>query len=169
MNLNKVFIIGRLTADPLMKTTPGGQSVVNFSIATNRNWNDKAGARQEEVEYHNIVVWGRQAEIANQFLTKGSIALIEGRLRTRSWQDKQNQQRKITEIICERIQLGPRPSGAGMGGGAPRGAMNQSKSDDPFSDLKEGNSSNDKQEIPEEIPVIDIDEKEDIKPEDIPF
>ncbi|MFA6354128.1 MAG: single-stranded DNA-binding protein [Candidatus Paceibacterota bacterium] len=160
MNLNKVFIVGRLTADPILRTTPGGQSVTSFSVATNRNWADKSGNRQEEVEYHNIVAWGRQAEIANQFLTKGAIVMVEGRIRTRSWTDKQNQTKKTTEIICERLQLGPR-----AGGGAP--ARGKPSTDSPFKDL-ESNPKPDKDVI-EEIPVINLEDTEDIKPEDIPF
>jgi len=161
MNLNKVFILGRLTADPELRNTPGGQSVTSFSMATNRVWTDKSGARQEGTEFHNIVVWGRQAEIANQFLTKGSLALIEGRLQTRSWQDKQGQNRKTTEIICERIQLGPKPAG-----GSPNQRFSPSDSSQPGS----LGSSNKKEEEKEDIPVIDIDsEKDDIKPEDLPF
>ena len=162
MNLNKVFIAGRLTADPQLRTTPGGQSVSSFSLATNRNWTDRAGAKQESAEYHNIVVWGKQAEIANQYLTKGSLVLVEGRLQTRSWNDKQGQPRKTTEIVCERLQFGPR----GSGGGGPKpqafpaGRNPQSEENQPSIDSP----------LPEEIPVIDIDtEKEDIKPEDLPF
>lgn len=156
MNLNKVFILGRLTADPDLRTTPSGQSVASFSLATNRVWTDKSGARQEGTEFHNIVVWGRQAEIANQFLTKGSLALVEGRLQTRSWQDKQGQNRKTTEIICERIQLGPKPSGRSS---SPGQSLEGSKN---FEDTK--------QESPkEDIPVIDIESDKDIKPEDLPF
>lgn len=159
MNLNKVFLAGRLTADPQLRTTPSGQSVLSFSIATNRVWTDKGGNRQENVEYHNIVVWGRQAEVANQFLNKGSLVLIEGRLQTRSWTDKQGQSRKTTEIICERIQFGPR----GSGGGSPSGFA-------PRSDNNKNNPDNQSHSNQEEIPVIDIDtDKEDIKPEDLPF
>ncbi len=159
MNLNKVFLIGRLTADPQLRTTPSGQSVVSFSIATNRVWNDKAGARQENTEYHNIVVWGKQAEVASQYLTKGSLVMVEGRLQTRSWNDKQGQPRKTTEIICERMQFGPRSAGGGR--------MNDSGS-------KFGSSVPDKSnanDLPptEEIPVIDLENENDIKPEDLPF
>ncbi|MEK7555528.1 MAG: single-stranded DNA-binding protein [Patescibacteria group bacterium] len=148
MNLNKVFVLGRLTADPQLRTTQTGHQVANFSIATNRVWTDKAGAKQEEVEFHNVVLWGRQAEIASQFLFKGSLALIEGRLQTRSWQDKQGQNRKTTEIICERLQLGPRSTQPG----APKSQTQTT----------EANVQKD------ELPAIDIDE-EDIKPEDLPF
>ncbi len=160
MNLNKVILVGRLTAEPQLRTTPSGQSVASFSVATNRVWNDKNGARQEEVEFHNVVVWAKQAEIASQFMTKGALVTIEGRLRTRSWNDKQGAQRKTTEIICERFQLGPR---AGQGGGAERR---------PGPNPAGPTESSHKDEPPiEEIPTIDIDGeiKDDIKPEDIPF
>jgi single-strand DNA-binding protein len=149
MDLNKVFILGRLTADPSLRTTSSGTPVGSFSVATNRVWNDKNGMKQEETEYHNVVVWGRQAEIANQFLKKGGLVLIEGRLRTRTWQDKQGQNRRTTEIICERLQLGPKVS-------------NQIESNFISHPLVEEN-------IPSpDLPEIDIDE-ENIKPEDLPF
>lgn len=151
MNLNKVFILGRVTASPELRKTPGGQSVTSFSIATNRVWSDKGGSKQEETEFHNIVVWGRQAEIASQFLIKGSLALIEGRLRTRSWQDKNGSNHKATEIIAERIQLGPRPQGASGG-----------QFHAPSSDKQE--------KVNDDIPVITIEEdSQEIKPEDLPF
>lgn len=112
MNLNKVFLIGRLTADPELRNTPSGQSVCNLRIATNRVWNDKnTGDRQEKVEFHSIVLWRRLAEIASQFLTKGSLVFIEGRLETRSWDDPSGNKRYRTDIIGERMQLGPRTTG----------------------------------------------------------
>ncbi len=148
MNLNKVFILGRVTADPQLRTTPAGQSVTTFSIATNRVWTDKTGKRQEEAEYHNVVAWGKQAEVATQFLAKGSLVLIEGRLRTRSWQDKQGQNRKTTEIICERLQLGPRATGSPKTSGGALGSQ----------ELKA-----------EEVPIINIEDKEEVKEENLPF
>lgn len=158
MNLNKVFIVGRLTADPELRTTPTGQSVSNFSVATGRVWTDKSGSRQEETEYHTIVMWGKQAEIATQFLKKGSLLLVEGRLRTRSWQDKQGQTRKTTEIICERMQLGPRPQGQGGGGFSGRQAPPKEAVDQTAG-------------TPEEVPTIDFESEGsgEIKPEDLPF
>ena len=114
MNLNKVFVLGRLTADPQVRQTPSGVSVSSFGVATNRVWTDKAGAKQEETEFHNVVVWGRQAEIAGQFLTKGSMVLIEGRLQTRSWQGSDGVKRYRTEIVAENLQLGPKAMNAGM-------------------------------------------------------
>ncbi|EKD23573.1 MAG: hypothetical protein ACD_81C00217G0002 [uncultured bacterium] len=159
MDLNKVFVAGRLTADPILKTTPQGQSVATFSIATNSSWIDKSGAKKEEVEYHNIVVWGRQAENSAKFLTKGAIALVEGRMKTRSWQNQQGQTVKTTEIIADRVQFGPR---AGGGGGM---AAHTNHADAPaHDDFGSGPSSLEE----EALPQIDIDE-EDIKPEDLPF
>jgi len=109
MYLNKVFLIGRLTADPILRSTPSGQSVCTFSVATNRVWTDRTnGQKQEEAQYHNIVLWRRLAEISSQYLTKGSLVLIEGRLQTRSWQDSSGKNQYRTEIIAERMQLGPR-------------------------------------------------------------
>lgn len=115
MYLNKVFIIGRLTADPVLKNTPSGQSVCTFSLATNRVWNDRnSGQKQNETQYHNIVLWRRLAEISSQYLNKGSLVLIEGRLQTRSWQDQSGKNNYRTEIIAERMQLGPRVGGKQM-------------------------------------------------------
>jgi single-strand DNA-binding protein len=103
MNLNKAMIIGNLTRDPEMRTTTSGQTVVNFGVATNRIWTNQAGQRQEEVEYHNIVAWGKLAEICRQFLTKGRKVYIEGRLRTRDWVGQDGAKRNRTEIIAENM------------------------------------------------------------------
>jgi len=112
MNLNKVFLVGRLTRDPQVRTTPTGQTVCSFGLATNRIGKDPTtGETKKSTEYHNIVLWRRLAEIASQYLTKGSLVLIEGRLQTRSWQDSSGNQRSRTEIVAERMQLGPRAAG----------------------------------------------------------
>ena len=110
MNYNQSIIVGRVTQDPQLRTTPSGQSVLSMSVATNRAWTDKNGAKQEAVEFHNVVVWGKLAETSGAFLKKGSLVLVEGRLETRSYDDKQGVFRKTTEIIAESIQFGPRPS-----------------------------------------------------------
>ena len=89
MNLNKAFVLGNLTRDPELRQTASGQAVCSFGIATNRYYTNSVGQKQEQAEFHNIVTWGRQAEIASQYLKKGSLVLIEGRLQTRSWQDQQ--------------------------------------------------------------------------------
>ncbi|MBI2626508.1 MAG: single-stranded DNA-binding protein [Candidatus Nealsonbacteria bacterium] len=111
MNLNRVIIIGNLAADPELRTTTSGKSVCNFRIATNRIWKDSAGQQQKETEFHTIIAWGRLAEITSQYLTKGALAMIEGRLRTRSWQDKSGNKRYTTEIIAENLQMGPKGQG----------------------------------------------------------
>lgn len=140
MNLNRVFILGNLTADPELRSIPSGAQVANFRVATNRFWTDKSGAKQQDAEFHNVVVWNRNAEVASQFLKKGSLVLIEGRLQTREWEDKNGQKRRTTEIIGERIQLGPRGQGAKAAG---------SKQD---------------------LPTVEIGEsEEEIKSEDLPF
>jgi single-strand DNA-binding protein len=105
MDLNRVMIIGRLTQDPELRTTPGGQPVVNFSVATNRRWQDQQGNRQEQVEYHNVVAWRKLAEIASQYLRKGRQVYVDGYLQTRTWQGKDGQQRQRTEIIAENLIL----------------------------------------------------------------
>ena len=156
MNLNKVFIFGNLTRDPELRQTPGGQAVCAFAVATNRVFKDKSGQKQEQVEFHNVVAWGRQAEIINQYLRKGSSILVEGRLQTRSWQDQQGVKHWKTEIVAEQIQLGPRSSGGGgnaggMNGGSAVGSGSRAPASEP-------------------MPVIDIPEESDeIDVKDIPF
>lgn len=112
MNVNKVIIVGNLTRDPETRTTPSGQSVTSFGVATNRFWTDKeSGEKKKQAEYHNVIAWSRLGEIVQQFLKKGSLIYVEGRLQTRNWQDQQGNKRSRTEIITERLQLGPRPGG----------------------------------------------------------
>jgi single-strand DNA-binding protein len=112
MNFNKVIIIGRLTRDPETKSLASGQSVVNFGVATSRFFTDKSEQKQQQTEFHNIVLFGRLAEIASQYLNKGSLVLIEGRLQTRAWEDSTGNKRTRTEIIGQSLQLGPRTTGA---------------------------------------------------------
>ncbi len=120
--VNKVILVGNLGRDPEVRSTPSGQPVASFSLATNRKWRDRDGNRQEQTEWHNIVCWGRLAEIAGQFLAKGKQVYVEGRLQTRSWEDRQSGEKKYrTEVICENFQmLGSRAdfeSGPAAGGG----------------------------------------------------
>lgn len=163
MDLNKVLIVGRMTGVPELRRTPGGLSVTSFGVATNHVSKDKQGNRKEETEFHNVVAWGRQAEVASQFLTKGAMVLIEGRLQTRSWQDKQGGSRKTTEIICERLQLGPKPAGGGQGGGnfAPRSNAAPAAAS-PAAGV-------DSAPIEEEIPIINLDDEPEQPSDDIPF
>ena len=132
MDLNKVQIIGNITQDIVLKNTPNGQSVTNFSVATNRYWNDASGNRQEQSEFHNIVFWGKQAEIASQYLTKGQKIYIEGRLQTRSWEGQDGTKRYTTEIVWENmIMLGGKNENAGSSNSynqEPKGMSNPSMS-----------------------------------------
>lgn len=112
MYFNRAIIIGNLTRDPELRSLPSGIQVASLSVATNRVWKDKNGAKQESTDYHNVVVFGRQAETTSQYLRKGSSLLVEGRLQTRSWDDASGQKKYRTEIIADRIQFGPRGAGA---------------------------------------------------------
>ncbi|MBP6886006.1 MAG: single-stranded DNA-binding protein [Candidatus Pacebacteria bacterium] len=148
MNLNKVVLIGRLTQDPEMRSTPGGQSVTTVKLATNRVWNDQVTHQKKEAtEYHTIVCWGRLGEICGQYLKKGSLAFFEGRLQTRSWDDKTSgQKRYTTEIVAENMQIGPRPAGAPYQAGA------------PVADVRRAPSAAPMRSAEPEIPVINEDE-----------
>src|SRR3989304_10294462 len=109
MYLNKAIIIGNLTRDPELRSLPSGVKVCSFALATNRVWKDKNGVRQESADYHNIVAFGRQAETVAQYMKKGSSMLIEGRIQTRSWEDKTSGEKKYrTEIVADRTQFGPK-------------------------------------------------------------
>lgn len=119
MYLNKVFLYGNLTRDPELRALPSGGQVANFSIATNRTYKDRDGAKQEQTEFHNIVAFGRQADLIGQYMKKGRTLFVEGRLQTRSWDDKTTGEKKYrTEIIAENFQFGP---GGDRGGAAPAG------------------------------------------------
>ncbi len=153
MNFNKALVLGNLTRDPELRTLPSGQPVVNFSVATNRVYTDQAGNKQQTVEFHNIVVFGKLADICSRYLAKGRLVLIEGRIQTRSWQDQNGTKRYRTEIIAENMQMGPRG-----GAEAPNSASAPA------------------QEAQEEIPIIETEElpsseneKEGVNVKDIPF
>jgi len=118
-SVNKVILLGRLGKDPELKYTPSGQAVTKFSLATSERWKDKgSGEFQERTEWHNIVCWSKLAETANQYLTKGSSVYIEGRLQTRSWEDKENKRHYMTEVIVNEMVM---TGGRGEGGGSSRG------------------------------------------------
>jgi single-strand DNA-binding protein len=124
MSVNKVILVGRLGRDPETRYTGGGQAVANFSLATDESYKDRNGERQKRTEWHKIVVWGKQAEIAQQYLKKGSLIFVEGRIQSREWQDKEGQKRTSFEIVANSFRmLGGRAEGAaaGVGGGASRG------------------------------------------------
>ena len=150
MYLNKAFIFGNLTRDPELRALPSGMNVCNFSIATNRTYKDRDGKKQEQTDFHNIVVFGRQADTVSQYLKKGSSVFVEGRMQTRSWDDKTSGEKKYrTEVVADRVQFGPK--GSGGGGGAKR------SDDAEVSD--EASSGGPGIEYP----------KDDINPDDIPF
>jgi single-strand DNA-binding protein len=112
MGVNKVILVGNLGANPEMRFTQGGQAVANLRLATTERWTDKNGQRQEQTEWHRVVVWGKQAEICGQYLTKGRQIYVEGRIRTRQWQDQQGQKRYTTEVVAQTVQmLGSRAEG----------------------------------------------------------
>ncbi len=153
MYLNKAIIIGNLTRDPELKALPSGSKVCSFGVATNRNWKDKNGAKQEAVDFHNIVVFGRQAENVAQYMKKGSSVLIEGRMQTRSWDGQDGQKKYRTEVVADRVQFGARTGG--YSGGA-----NSGQKDIPTDDSSAKDAPpTDTIEYPEE----------EINPDDIPF
>lgn len=147
MYLNKAMIFGNLTRDPELKALPSGMNVCSFSLATNRVYNDRDGNRQEQTDYHNITVFGKQAENCAKYLSKGNSAYVEGRLQTRSW-EKDGQKHYRTEVIADRVQFGPK---GGNGGGAPAG------------------DSDSKSDTDEKAPAVPDYPEEEINPEDIPF
>jgi len=150
MYLNKALLYGNLTRDPELRALPSGMNVVNFSIATNRTFKDRDGKKQEQTDFHNIVVFGRQADTVNQYLKKGSSVFVEGRMQTRSW-EKEGQKMYRTEVVADRVQFGPRPSG---GGGGPR--SDAGPAEEHHDSGASGGSG------------IDY-PKDDINPDDIPF
>jgi len=145
MYLNKAMVFGNLTRDPETRSLPNGGQVCSFGLATNRVYKKGDGTKAEQTEFHNIVVFGRQAETCAQYLKKGSSAYVEGRLQTRSWEGEKGKQYK-TEIIAERVQFGPRPASAGAGPRTIEEAPQKSPKEETI-------------EYPEE----------DINPDDIPF
>lgn len=148
MYINKAFIYGNLTRDPEQKSLPSGIAVTTFSVATNRTYKDKDGNKQESVDYHNIVVFGRQAETVAQYIKKGSGLFIEGRMQTRSW-EQDGVKKYRTEVIADRVQFGPKSSGS-----VPQSAPQS--------------TSNSNTPPPSDEGPIDYPEDE-INPDDIPF
>lgn len=147
MNLNRAFILGNLTRDPETKTTSSGQTVCRFGIATNRVWNDKSGVKQQKAEFHNIVAWGKLAEICSQYLQKGKMVFIEGRIETRNWTTPDGVKKYWTEIIAEKMQMGPK----GYAGSPTTGGEQQEHS-------------------PEEMPIeAETPPADEIEVKDIPF
>lgn len=146
MNLNKTFVLGRLTQDPNRRNLPSGNPVVSFGVATNRYYTTQDGQKQEEVEFHNIVIFGKLAETAAQYLRKGSMVLIEGRLKTRNWQDASGVRHYKTEVIAERMQLGPRAASTQVASSfqpapPPRTQIKKAVSDEEIPVIEEDSSS----------------------------
>lgn len=146
MYLNKAIIIGNLTRDPEQRALPSGSSLTSFSVATSRVWKDKTGAKQEDTQFHNVVVFGPQADSCAQYLRKGSNVMVEGRMQTRSWDGQDGSKKYRTEIVAERVQFGPK---------------RDSNSGDNYNQDQSNNSGNNSDTI--EYP------EEDINPDDIPF
>ena len=140
MYLNKAFVSGNLTRDPELKAIPSGIKVCSFSVATNRVWKDKKGAKQEAADYHNVVVFGRQAETVAQYMKKGSQVMIEGRMQTRSWDDSATGIKKYrTEIVAASIQFGSKNTGEGSGSYTPKSApagKNTEKEEDEIGSIE---------------------------------
>ncbi len=157
MYLNKAFIFGNLTRDPELRALPSGMNVCSFSIATNRVFKDRDGKNQEQTDFHNIVVFGRQADTVAQYLKKGSSAFVEGRIQTRSWDDKASGEKKYrTEVVADRVQFGPRSSGGGPSTGSGQAGGRRGA---PQEQPDEGAAAGTGIEYP----------KDDINPDDIPF
>jgi single-strand DNA-binding protein len=161
MDLNKAMIIGRLTRDPEARTTPQGTSVSSFSLATNFVWTDGSGQKQEKVEYHNVVVWRKLADICNQYLRKGAKVYIEGRLQTRDWEGQDGVKRYRTEIVADNmIMLDSMGSRGKSGGGAPVAQATPQVNEIPTVEISET-------ELPTSDPSQSGDDE--IKVENIPF
>lgn len=153
MYLNKAFIFGNLTRDPEVRSLPSGMNVCSFGVATNRVFKDRDGKKQEQTDFHNIVVFGRQADTVAQYLKKGSSVFIEGRMQTRSWEGKDGEKKYRTEIVADRVQFGPRSSG----GGQARSGGDDRQAAPPDEEIGGGGGAG-----------IDY-PKDDINPDDIPF
>ncbi|GIW55353.1 MAG: single-stranded DNA-binding protein [Nitrospiraceae bacterium] len=136
-SVNKVILIGNLGRDPEVRYLPDGSPVASFSLATNETWRDKSGEKQERTEWHRCQAWGRLAEIAGEYLKKGSQVYVEGSLRTRKWQDKSGQDRYTTEIVVERLQMlgGKRDETESVEGEKPQETKSQSAFDDFEDDI----------------------------------
>jgi single-strand DNA-binding protein len=154
MYINKVMIYGNLTRDPELRALPSGGNVASFGVATNRVFKKADGTKQEATEFHNVVVFGRQAETCAQYLKKGSPAYVEGRLQTRSWDSPEKGKQYKTEIVAERVQFGPRGAGQ-TGGGSSAGGAERTSDAEASQNSPKGEG-------------IDY-PQEDINPDDIPF
>ena len=147
MSVNKVLLIGRLGSNPEIRYTNTGTAVANFNLATSENWNDKSGQRQERTEWHRVVVWGKLAELCEKYLSKGRQCFVEGRLQTRSWDDKDGNKKYTTEIVATTVQFLGGPS-AQQGQGQQQGANESFGGDMPAAPVDNNASSFTEDEIP---------------------
>lgn len=146
MYINKAMLFGNITRDPELRSLPSGMNVCNFSVATNRVYRDREGKKQEQTDFHNVVVFGRQADTVAQYLKKGSSVYVEGRMQTRSWDDKTSGEKKYrTEVVADRVQFGPKTGSSG------------------------GKRTEPEEEIPGNTGSGIEYPKDDINPDDIPF
>ncbi|MBI1866647.1 MAG: single-stranded DNA-binding protein [Candidatus Staskawiczbacteria bacterium] len=169
MNLNKAFILGNVTRDPEVRALPSGQSVTNFGVATNRFYTDASGQKKQEAEFHNVVCFGKLADISSRYLNKGSLVLIEGRIKTRSWQNAQGLKQYKTEIVADGLQLAPRSMGGAMARPQDQG-QNNSPAGGDIPIIEENYTpipSNDNAEEPKSSSQGDNSDEIDVK--DIPF
>jgi len=153
MYLNKAFLYGNLTRDPELKSLPSGTKVVSFGLATNRTWKDKDGVKKDDTTFHNIVAFGKPAELIAQYLKKGRPVFVEGRIANRSWDDKDGTKKYRSEVIVENFQFGP--SAGGQEGGSFNNKTERTESPAPKSKAENMDTI--------EYPT------EEINPEDIPF
>jgi len=160
MNVNKVILVGRVSKTPELKTTQSGQSVCSLSMATNRDWKDKNGTKNSKTEWHNLVFWGKLAEIVGQYVTKGQEIYVEGRVEYREYENKEGQKVKVTDIVVEQMQMGARAKGTEEG---------QNFTSQDSRNITPGSNGVGEQPAPqEELPTIQQEEDE-IKLEDVPF
>ncbi len=170
MNFNKAIIIGRVTRDPEIRTTPNGQTVASIGVASNRVWNSNTGERQEKTEFHNIVAWGKLAEICGQYLVKGQLVLFEGRLETKTWEGQDGSKKSRTEIVAENMQMGPKARAQEGGVSAYQTRENTQKNNPQNSENEIQTESQDNQSAKQDNnPNKELEDKEEIKIEDIPF
>lgn len=159
MNLNKIFVLGNLTRDPEVRSLPSGGTVANFAVATNRIWNDKNGQKQQDTQFHNVVVFGKMAETCAKYLNKGKMVLVEGRIQNRSWDAADGTKKYRTEVVAEGIQLGPRTAGETSGSSFTSNRPNNP----PVANKPQAQNQKE-----ENIPIIEQD-AEEVDISDIPF
>jgi len=163
MNVNKAMVVGRLTRDPEVRTTPSGQTVTNFSVATSSKWKGQDGQQNEKTEFHNVIAWGKRGEVIAQYMVKGQEIFVEGRLETSTWDDKDSGKKMYrTEIVLENFEFGAKAGASGQGKGANYDNTQQNQTPTP--------AATPQQPKEEEIPTINLDDEPDeVKIEDVPF